>query len=154
MIYLDNGATSYPKPTGVISAGVLALKKYSFNSGRGGYKQSVLSAERIFAVREKIADMFGFEAQNVSFTKNCTEALNIAIKGSVKKGDRIIISSLEHNAVWRTVNKLRDDGIGYQALIAGNITDSTIELRIIDNANSHDTGMRYDDIYYLSEYRG
>ena len=51
-------------------------------------------------------------------------------------------------------NKLRDNGIGYQALIAGNITDSTIELRIIDNANSHDTGMQYEDIYYLSEYRG
>jgi len=51
-------------------------------------------------------------------------------------------------------NKLRDDSIGYQALIAGNITDSTIELRIIDNANSHDTGMQYEDIYYLSEYRG
>ena len=111
LIYLDNGATSYPKPSGVISAGVSALKKYSFNSGRGGYKQSVLSAERIFSVRQKIADMFGFEAQNVAFTKNCTEALNIAIKGSVKRGDRIIISSLEHNAVWRTVNKLRDEGI-------------------------------------------
>lgn len=111
MIYLDNGATSYPKPSGVISAGVSALKKYSFNSGRGGYKQSVLSAERIFSVRQKIADMFGFEAQNVAFTKNCTEALNIAIKGSVKRGDRIIISSLEHNSVWRTVNKLRDEGI-------------------------------------------
>lgn len=111
MIYLDNGATSYPKPSNVIHSGITALKRYSFNSGRGGYKQSLKAAEKLFAVRQRVADMFGFEAQNVAFTKNCTEALNVAIKGSVKKGDHIIISSLEHNAVWRTVNKLREDGI-------------------------------------------
>ena len=55
--------------------------------------------------------MFGFEPQNIAFTLNCTEALNMAIKGSVKRGDHVIISSLEHNAVWRVVNHLKNDGI-------------------------------------------
>lgn len=111
MIYLDNGATSYPKPRNVLETASLAIKKFSFNSGRGGYKQSVHAAEKIYNVRCKIGDMFGFEPQNIAFTKNCTEALNIAIKGSVKKGDHVILSSLEHNAVWRVISKLAEDGI-------------------------------------------
>lgn len=111
MIYLDNGATSYPKPKNVILSTIDALDNYSFNSGRGGYSASVKAAESIYNVREKVGDMFNFEPQNVAFTSNCTEALNKAIKGTVKKGDHVIISSLEHNAVFRVVYKLYKDGI-------------------------------------------
>lgn len=111
MIYFDNAATTYPKPSSVLASAVLAMKKYSFNSGRGGYKESIKAGEMIYSVREKIASMFGFEPQNVAFTKNCTEALNMSIKGSVKSGDHIIISSLEHNSVSRVAEKLFDDGI-------------------------------------------
>lgn len=111
MIYFDNAATTYPKPSSVLASAVLAMKKYSFNSGRGGYKESIKAGEMIYSVREKVASMFGFEPQNVAFTKNCTEALNMAIKGSVKSGDHIIISSLEHNSVSRVVEKLFDDGV-------------------------------------------
>lgn len=111
MIYFDNGATSYPKPKIVVQSALNAVMNFSFNSGRGGYRQSVRASEKIFAVRQKVADMFGFEPQNIAFTKNCTEALNMAIKGSVNKKCHIIISSLEHNAVWRVVNKLKNDGI-------------------------------------------
>lgn len=110
MIYFDNGATTYPKPETVFSNALLALKKYSFNSGRGGYKESLDAAEKIFSVREKVGDMFGFSANNVVFTPNCTLALNMAIKGSVKKGDHVIISSLEHNSVSRTVEALAQSG--------------------------------------------
>lgn len=111
MIYFDNAATTYPKPSSVLASAVLAMKKYSFNSGRGGYKESIKAGEMIYSVREKVASMFGFEPQNIAFTKNCTEALNMAIKGSVKSGDHIIISSLEHNSVSRVAEKLFDDGI-------------------------------------------
>lgn len=111
MIYFDNAATTYPKPSSVLASAVLAMKKYSFNSGRGGYKESIRAGEMIYSVREKVADMFGFEPQNVAFTKNCTEALNMAIKGSVKQGDHIIISSLEHNSVSRVAQKLADSGM-------------------------------------------
>lgn len=111
MIYFDNSATTYPKPSSVLRQTYYALKDYSFNSGRGGYIQSLRSASKIYDVREKVGNLFDFEPQNIVFTKNCTEALNYAIKGSVKKGEHIIISSLEHNSVSRVVHKLFTDGI-------------------------------------------
>lgn len=110
MIYFDNGATTFPKPEFVFRQTVNGFKNYSFNSGRGGYSASISTSEKIYNVREKIGLMFGAEPQNVAFTKNCTEALNMAIKGLVKKGDHVIISSLEHNAVFRPVYALHSAG--------------------------------------------
>ncbi len=111
MIYFDNSATTYPKPSNVNRATSYALKNYCFNIGRGGYRQSIKASEKVYEVREKIGDMFGFSPQNVIFTKNCTEALNIAIKGSVKAGEHVIISDLEHNSVSRVVESLKRNGI-------------------------------------------
>ncbi len=111
MIYFDNSATSYPKPFGVYLKSMEAQLRYSFNSGRGGYSQSIKSSEQIYSVREKVADLFSALPENVVFTKNCTEALNIAIKGAVKSGDHILISSLEHNSVARVAHQLSQDGI-------------------------------------------
>ncbi len=108
MIYLDNSATTYPKPVSVVSAANFAVKNYSFNSGRGGYNASVKAAEKIFSVREKLADFVNASAENIVFTHNCTVALNMAIKGSVNRGEHIIISSLEHNAVSRCVYALKE----------------------------------------------
>ena len=79
MIYLDNAATSYPKPKNVLLSVMPSVNNYSFNSGRGGYTQSLASAEKIYSVRERVGEFFGFSPQNVVFTKNCTEALNMAI---------------------------------------------------------------------------
>lgn len=111
MIYFDNSATSYPKPFGVYCKSLEAQLRYSFNSGRGGYRESVRTSDKIFSVREKASEFFGAVPHHIVFTKNCTEALNIAIKGSVKKGDRILISSLEHNSVSRVVQTLSDNEI-------------------------------------------
>lgn len=106
LIYLDNSATTNPKPLGVINASICALKYFSYNSGRGGYKQSINTAKKIYSVRERVSALTGYQPQNVVFTQNCTLALNMAIKGSVKKGDHVLISSLEHNAVARPVEEL------------------------------------------------
>lgn len=111
MIYLDSAATTYPKPQNVYASVSDALRRYSFNSGRGGYRQSVDAAEKIFDVRIKLAEMFNCSEQNIAFTNNCTTAINTAVRGLAKKGSHILISSLEHNAVWRTVCCLREDGI-------------------------------------------
>lgn len=111
MIYFDNAATTYPKPASVIRAVDDVLRNLSFNSGRGGYRQSIQASEMIYSARECVADFFNAEPENIVFTKNCTESLNIAIKGSVKRGEHIIISSLEHNSVSRVAEKLRKDGI-------------------------------------------
>ncbi|MCH5315833.1 MAG: aminotransferase class V-fold PLP-dependent enzyme [Eubacterium sp.] len=114
MIYLDNSATTYPKPQSVVAAVCNALRRYSFNSGRGGYAQSVNTAEMIFSSRQSIAELVNAEPQNIVFTQNCTLALNMAIKGLAREGDHIIISSLEHNAVYRPVYALsKRKGISY-----------------------------------------
>ncbi|MDD6728293.1 MAG: aminotransferase class V-fold PLP-dependent enzyme [Eubacteriales bacterium] len=109
MIYLDNSATTNPKPKIVISKANTAMIKNSFNSGRGGYKASIDTAGQIYNVREKAGKLLGFDANRICFTQNCTYALNMAIKGSIKSGDHVIISNLEHNAVARPIYKLALD---------------------------------------------
>lgn len=137
MIYFDNAATTYPKPNVVINSATNAMKFNSFNSGRGGYKQSIKSAELIYSVREKISSMFGGTPENVVFTKNCTEALNIAIKGSVKSGEHIVISSLEHNSVSRVVELLKKDNISYS--VAKYSFDDNETLLNFENAINENT---------------
>lgn len=111
MIYLDNSATTNPKPINVINTTNFAMKKFSFNSGRGGYKESVDTSSKIYDVREKTANLVGVESQNVAFTSNCTLALNMAIKGILNYGDHVVISGLEHNAVTRPIEALALKGI-------------------------------------------
>ena len=111
MIYLDNSATTWPKPRSVTAAMHTAMMRYSFNSGRGGYRESLAAVERLFATRVKLADFINCKPENIAFTPNCTYALNMAIKGVVSEGDSVIISSLEHNAVARPVSALVKRGI-------------------------------------------
>lgn len=111
MIYLDNAATSYPKPTEVIEAVGKSMVLYGANPGRSGYGFSVETAQEVFLTRSKINDFFnGYGSEYVSFFSNCTYALNTAIKGVVKKGSHIVISSLEHNSVLRPVYALKMSG--------------------------------------------
>ena len=111
MIYFDNAATTGKKPAEVINAVNYALKNYSANPGRSGHKPSVETAEAVYKVREKVSDFFGCSGpQNVCFTLNCTHSLNCVIKGVLQKGDHVVVSSLEHNAVMRPLKKI---GISY-----------------------------------------
>lgn len=114
MIYFDNGATTFPKPKSVRIAVSNALSNLGANPGRSGHKMSLKSSEIIFKCRENAAKLFDIDTpENIIFTLNCTEALNIVIKGILKPGDHAIISSLEHNAVVRPLEHLRDSGIEY-----------------------------------------
>ena len=139
MIYFDNSATTYPKPKEVLTKTYVAMQNLSFNSGRGGYAQSLAAAERIFEVREKIGSMFSFPPDNVVFTKNCTEALNIAIKGSVNREDHIVISSLEHNSVSRVVQKLTDDGYAQYDVADFSYDDNETVRNFADKIKSNTT---------------
>lgn len=110
MIYLDNGATTGVKPLAVIKAVETALKEYSANPGRSGHKPSIKASTAVYNTRETVADFFGAGAvENVVFTMNCTHSLNCVIKGVLKKGDHVIVSSLEHNAVMRPLVKSEID---------------------------------------------
>lgn len=112
MIYLDNGATTYPKPSSVVKSAAEAMKKYGANAGRGAYKMALLTTEQIFLARKAAAEFFGAaECENVVFTYNCTASLNTAIKGLSSKGSHFVISDLEHNAVLRPLEKLKKDGV-------------------------------------------
>ncbi|MBO5725444.1 MAG: aminotransferase class V-fold PLP-dependent enzyme [Clostridia bacterium] len=111
MIYLDNAATSGIKPSRVIGAVEYALKKYSANPGRSGHRLSMNAALAVYNAREKIKEMFGAtQVENVAFTLNCTHALNCVIKGALSYGDHVIVSDLEHNAVMRPLEKLKNEG--------------------------------------------
>ncbi len=111
MIYLDNAATTFPKPIAVYDAMYSWARCFGANPGRGGHRLSIKAGERVFACREKLAGHFGCESENVAFTNNCTAALNTAIKGVLKQGDHVVISSLEHNSVLRPVHDMAQRGI-------------------------------------------
>lgn len=129
MIYLDNAATSYPKPFSVIKAVNAAFSLYGANPGRSGYEMSVRAAGEVFKAREKLNCFFnGYGAEYVSFFPNCTYALNVAIQGAVKKGGHIVISSLEHNSVARPVHYLKERGIAdFSVFRVGETDEETVE---------------------------
>ena len=107
MIYFDNAATTGKKPQNVILAVNTALTRFCANPGRSGHAVSMAAAEQIYKARVKIANFFGVQnAEKVIFTANCTESLNIVIKGVLKQGDTVLISDLEHNAVMRPLTAL------------------------------------------------
>ena len=129
MIYLDNAATTFPKPNFITNSVSNCLKFYSANPGRSGHKLSLKAAEQIYNCRIKIRDFFGAKSEeNVIFTLNCTTAINMLLKGVLKKGDHVICSSFEHNAVIRPLNKLKKRGVEYDIahVFPGN-TDSTVK---------------------------
>lgn len=111
MIYFDNAATSLFKPNSVKRAVIDALNNYTANPGRSGHFRSMMVAEKIFDTREALKHFFNADDYEVIFTKNCTEALNLAILGTFKPKDHIIVSCYEHNSVLRTLEHLKKDGI-------------------------------------------
>ena len=129
MIYLDNAATSFPKPECVLKEMYDAQKYCGANPGRGGHRLSMKAGEKVYSCRGKLSKMFGCKAENVAFTNNCTTALNTAICGIVKKGDHIVISSLEHNSVLRPVHRLYEKGVITYSVARVNPLDDNETLR-------------------------
>jgi cysteine desulfurase family protein len=108
-IYLDNAATSFPKPEEVYEAINKTMREIGANPGRAGHKLSLAASRIVFECREEIAEFFNIpNSKNVIFTSNATEALNIAIKGILKPGDEVITSTLEHNSVLRPLKSLEE----------------------------------------------
>ena len=108
MIYLDNAATTLPKPSGVLTAVKEALIKTG-SLGRSSHGAAAFASETAFSCRKLAASMFDAKEDNVVFTFNATHGLNIAIKSLVNEGDRVVISGFEHNAVMRPLHRLNAD---------------------------------------------
>lgn len=112
MIYLDNAATSFPKPSKVYEEVVNCMRYYCANPGRGSHNMAIKSALKIMEGRDLISEIFNIKNPlNIVFTSNATEALNIAIKGILKKGDHVISTVIEHNSVLRPLNSLARIGV-------------------------------------------
>ena len=104
MIYLDNAATSFPKPAGMAEAMLEHMVSWCGNPGRSGHEMSRKTAAAIEETRELMADFVGCsDPSRIIFTQNATSALNMAIHGLLKKGDHVIMTSMEHNSVLRPV---------------------------------------------------
>jgi cysteine desulfurase family protein len=111
-IYLDNAATSHPKPEAVYRAMDQVLRQVGANPGRGGHAMGLEAGRLVFEAREALADFFGIgDSSRIAFTANATEAINLALFGLLKAGDRVVTSTMEHNAVMRPLRVLRERGV-------------------------------------------
>ncbi len=114
MIYLDNSATTWPKPPQVREAMQRALREYGANPGRSGYEMSLRTTQAVYNCRKCAADFFGARGPEcVVFQPSCTQALNLVLKGCLKQGDHVVTSDLEHNAVMRPLEALTQEGVTY-----------------------------------------
>ncbi|MBV1757488.1 MAG: aminotransferase class V-fold PLP-dependent enzyme [Dethiosulfatibacter sp.] len=106
-VYLDNGATSFPKAPGVSESITDYIINVGSNVNRSAYNSSYKAENTVYETRELICQLFNFDKpENVVFTKNVTESLNVLIKGLLQEHDHVIVSSMEHNAVMRPLNAL------------------------------------------------
>lgn len=108
VLYLDNAASSWPKPPNVPKAMAEAVMQYGANPGRGTHRMAMEASRVMFRTRQKLAELFQINNPNdISFTLNTTHALNLAILGFVKEGDHVICTAVEHNAVRRPLEHLK-----------------------------------------------
>ena len=112
MIYLDNAATSFPKPKACVRAMEDCLLHYCGNPGRSGHAMSMKTAAKVYEARAFAARLFGAEdPSSMIFTCNATDSLNLAIKGCLKSGDHVVTTSMEHNSVLRPLKALEKQGV-------------------------------------------
>lgn len=137
MIYFDNAATTWPKPEAVYQAVDQCMRKKGANPGRSGHHLDLMAGQIVSETRELVAELFNIpEPDQVIFTLNATEALNLGIKGLLKSGDHVITSSTEHNSVVRPLETLRKNGIEVTKLptsVNEGVSPSQVEAAIKSN---------------------
>jgi len=110
-LYLDNAATSYPKPESVYEAVSTTLREVGVSPGRGGYRRGLEATRLLFETREAAASLFGIgDSSRVVFTHSATESLNLAVLGLIKPGDHVITTSAEHNSLVRPLHLVGQRG--------------------------------------------
>jgi cysteine desulfurase/selenocysteine lyase len=113
VIYFDNAATSWPKPEAVTEAMGRFLREHGANPGRSGHRLSIEAGRVVYQAREQVARLFALDDPlSVVFTKNATEAINVALLGLLAPGDHVITSTMEHNSVARPLRFLETQGVG------------------------------------------
>ena len=139
MIYFDNAATTMQKPPCVVQAVTEAMCSLG-NSARGVHSGALNASRVIYDTRVALAQLFGAESpERIAFTANSTQALNIAIKGSLNPGDHVITTALEHNSVLRPLFELEDRGVELTILPAdpmGSVRYEDFEKAIRSNTKA------------------
>lgn len=116
-IYADQAATSFPKPDCVVEAVTYYLRQVGCNVNRGGYSSALSAEEVLFDTREQLTALFrGEDCKNTIFTANVTTSLNILLKGLLRPGDHVLVSSMEHNAVMRPLVQLTRQGVTFDRI--------------------------------------
>jgi len=130
--YLDNAATTYPKPASVYEAVLYAMEQLGATPGRAAHRMAREASAVVAEAREKVARLLDIPDSNrVLFTKNATESINLVLKGWLRAGDRVVISGMEHNAVVRPLERLRVGGVGVE--IAPCARGGRIDLKAFRN---------------------
>ena len=121
-IYLDNAATSFPKPSQVTEAVEKTLRLNAANPGRGGHQLSLEAGRMVMECRETVARFFGIgDETRIAFTANATEAINLGLFGVLQPGDRVVTTSMEHNAVIRPLRALSQQGVEVVRVMADSL---------------------------------
>ena len=140
MIYLDNPATSWPKPPQVKEAMNRFMEEIGANPGRSGHFLSIEAARIIYEAREALSVLFHVkDSSRIVFTLNATESINLALKGLLKYKDHVITSSMEHNSVMRPLRDLEKRGIGLTVVPC--FEDGTLDPREVEKKIQSTTKM-------------
>ena len=124
MIYFDNAATSRPKPKEVLDAFNYYVTDVGTSPGRGSYELAIQASRMLYQSRKTLSSFFGAkEPSNVVFTKNSTEAINLFLNGFLEKGDHVLISPYEHNAVLRPIQTLKNKGVIDYTVLPSDVFD-------------------------------
>jgi len=111
-LYLDNAATSFPKPEAMLTAMMVYQQNIGASPGRSGHGRSIEAGRSVYETREALARLFSIEDPlRIILTKNATEGLNIALQGGLQPGDHVITSGMEHNSVMRPLRFLETRGV-------------------------------------------
>lgn len=138
MIYLDNSATSFPKPAGMAAEMGDCMERYCGNPGRSGHDMSMMTGERVYQARKETARLFHIrDASRLVFTKNTTESLNLALLGMLREGDHVVTTSMEHNSVLRPLEHLRSKGVSH-TIVSGS-EEGFVSAEDIEAAVTEDT---------------
>jgi len=134
LIYLDNAATSWPKPRCTVQAMARVLEESGANPGRAGHRLSLEAGRIVERCRQALADMLGeTDASRVAFAQNATDALNMAIHGAVRTGDHVVSTLIEHNSVLRPLSELARSGVITLTLVPPD-ADGRMDAREIERA--------------------
>ena len=166
-VYVDNGATSFPKAPGVSDAMKYFLDEVGCNVNRGGYSSSFNVALEVLNTRKLVCELFNFDKPgNVVFTPSLTYSINMILRGFLEAGDHVITSSMEHNAVMRPLHELSDRGVSYSMAQCDNdgtldvervaelITDKTRAMVFLHASNVCGTVLPIEAIGRLCQERG